>query len=127
MSDYPKFQTAFNIGNNNEERTNAFEMYQKAFNAKKISETIPPDGWEIHIAMEINGYEFLLLPGEKDAAGGRVYCQFQYNSEDELRQTYDVLSREAINSSITTDFWSPLFAIVTDKYGINWCLYMISK
>jgi uncharacterized glyoxalase superfamily protein PhnB len=124
MSKYPKFQTVFNIADNNDDRINAFELYQKAFNAKKISEQIPPDGGDIHIAMEINGFEFLLLPGEKDVGGGRVYCQFRFDNEDDLRKAYDVLSQEAFEYSISTDFWSPLFALVTDKYDIKWCLYI---
>ena len=46
---------AFNIGKTNEERIEAFTMYQKAFGAVKISESVAPGCSDIHIVMEIGG------------------------------------------------------------------------
>jgi hypothetical protein len=51
MSEYPKFSLAINIAGNNEKRLAAFELYQKAFNAEKVSESTPPDGDDLHIVM----------------------------------------------------------------------------
>ena len=63
MSKYPKFKMSFGIGSTNEERIEAFEMYQKAFNAIKIWEGTPPNGGDIHFTISINEFEILLGPG----------------------------------------------------------------
>ncbi|MDR1690135.1 MAG: hypothetical protein LBS21_16255 [Clostridiales bacterium] len=52
MSNSPKFKMALAICKTNEERIEAFEMYQKAFGAKKTWEGAPPDGGDIHIGMD---------------------------------------------------------------------------
>ena len=62
MSVYPKFSMTFNIGATNDERIEAFTMYQQAFDAKKLSETTSPGG-DVHIIMEINGFSIMLAPG----------------------------------------------------------------
>ena len=49
MNNYPKTSLAFGIAGNNEDRIKAFELYQKAFNAKKIYESTPSDGDDLHI------------------------------------------------------------------------------
>ena len=53
MGAYPKFTMSFSIGPSNKERIEAFELYQRAFKAKKLLESTPPDNDDIHIMMEI--------------------------------------------------------------------------
>ena len=124
MSKYPKFGMAFNIGKTNEERIEAFELYKKAFNAKNISESTPPDGDDIHIMMEINGFEILLAPGGKveKVLENTMVCEFQFDNENDLRQAYDVLIQEGVNYSIGSYPWAPVGAFVIDKFGIHWWL-----
>ncbi len=38
MGAYPKFTMSFSIGPSNKERIEAFELYQRAFKAKKLLE-----------------------------------------------------------------------------------------
>jgi uncharacterized glyoxalase superfamily protein PhnB len=129
MSNFPKFGVAFNVGNNNEDRIKAFELYQKAFNAKKISESINPDGGDIHIVMDINGFEILLAPGGENAVGGEkgkenvVVCELKFDNENDLRKAYDVLIQDGYNYSIGSFPWATVFALVTDKYRVEWGLY----
>lgn len=40
MGAYPKFTMSFSIGSSNKERIEAFELYQRAFKAKKY--------WKVH-------------------------------------------------------------------------------
>ena len=47
MSKYPQFTLSFNIGPTNQERIDAYELYHRAFKAKKLSESKPPDGDDI--------------------------------------------------------------------------------
>ncbi len=122
MSKYPKFSAAFNIANNNDDRIRAFELYQKAFDAKKISESVPPDGWDIHIVMEINEFVILLAPGGEKGKENVVTCQLQFDNENDLRKAYDVLIQEGQDYSIGSYPWASVGALVTDKYGVRWWL-----
>ena len=122
MLNYPKFSLTFNICNNNEDRIKALELYQRAFNATKISESIPPGGWEIHILMEINGFYILLAPGGEKNEEHIVTCELMFNNEIDLHKAYDALIQEGKNYSIGSYPWAPVGALVTDKYGVTWWL-----
>jgi uncharacterized glyoxalase superfamily protein PhnB len=128
MSEYPKFKMSFEIGSTNEERFEAFNLYQEAFNAVKTAESIPPDGRDIHISMEINGFPFFIGPGgqdkERDGLKLGIVCELHYDKEDDLRRAYAVLAREGRSCSLEGPFpWATLLALVTDKFGIGWALY----
>jgi uncharacterized glyoxalase superfamily protein PhnB len=124
MSKYPQFSLAVNLCDNNIERIEAFELYKKVFNAKKISESYPPDGSDIHIVMEINGFVILLAPGEKEAHNSMITCQLKFENENNLRRAYDLLIQEGRDYSIGSYPWAAIGALVTDKYGITWWLYI---
>ena len=130
MSEYPKFKIAFSIGSTNEERIEAFELYQQAFNARKISEGTPPDGDDIHIMMEINGFGILLGPGGKveKVLEHAVTCEIHFDNENDLRKAYDALVQEGQNYSLEGPYpWATVLALVTDKYGIGWAFYFTEK
>ncbi|MCL2488596.1 MAG: hypothetical protein FWE80_07925 [Oscillospiraceae bacterium] len=132
MEKFPFLLVVLEINGSNEERMEAFELYKKAFNAKKISGDLPPDNvppeslrsdeLEVHILMEINGYQFGIFPGEGYNSRGNVCCQFEFDNEDDLRKAYDVLSEGASEYSMSAPFWCKLHATVTDKYSILWSL-----
>lgn len=126
VPEYPVMKLAFSIGSTNAERLEAFELYRQAFNARKISESTPPDGDDLHIMMEINGFEILLGPGAKveKVLEHAVTCELHFDVECGLRQAYDVLIREGRQYSLTGPYpWATLLALVTDKFGIGWALY----
>ena len=126
MSVYPKFEMAFNIGSTNAERIEAFEMYQKAFNATKTGEGTPPDSDDIHIDIEINGFEILLAPGGKveKITENAMCCEIHFDNEHDLRKAYDILSKESPRHSLDGLFdWAALLALVIDKFGVCWALY----
>ena len=119
----PELMVVFDISGNDEKRIEAFKLYQNAFNAKNLSgDLIPDESGEVHIIMEINGHKFGIFPGIGYNSRGNTSCQFEFETEDELRKTYEVLSQEAQEHSIDTPFWCKICASVTDKYGIFWCL-----
>lgn len=126
MPQYPKMKLAFNIGSTNGERIEAFELYHKAFGAVKIAESTPPDGDELHILMEINGFEILLAPGGKvqKVPENAVTCEMHFDREHDLHKAYDALAREGRNCSLEGPYpWATVLALVTDKFGVAWALY----
>jgi len=126
MGEYPKFKMSFCIGKTNEERIEAFEMYQQAFGAKKTWEGVPPDGGDIHIGMDINGVEFLIGPGGKveKILENAMCCEFHFDSEQDLRKAYDILIQDSPRYSLEGPYpWATVLGLVIDKFGIAWALY----
>lgn len=126
MSKYPQFTMSFNIGLSNKERIEAFELYQKAFNAKKLSESTPPNGNDIHIMMEIYGLEILIGPGSVAGTGfeSALSCEIRFDKEDDFRKAYDEIRKDAQSQSIEGPYpWATLLGLVIDKFGIGWALY----
>lgn len=125
MPTFPKFSVSFDISGSNEERVEAFKLYQRAFNAIKTVESIPPDSHDIHIVMEINGFEILLGPGPEKGINDVFCCRVQYDNEDEggLRKAYEILIQEGKDYYIGSYPWAPLGAYVKDKYGVRWWLF----
>lgn len=133
-----KFTMSFSIGSTNDaykdnkERLDAYELYRKAFNAKKLGEEGPPEYDDIHIMMEIYGLEILLGPGGGKAGTGFdniLNCEVRFDNEAEFRRAYDVLV-EADSKSHSLDGpypWATLLGLVVDKFGIGWALYYNEK
>jgi DNA-binding transcriptional MerR regulator/uncharacterized glyoxalase superfamily protein PhnB len=98
----------------------ACEMYGKAFGAEKLSEErgdFVPGGW---IGMDIKLFNFtIFMQSTSNPLGGN--CCTKFASQKELRKAYDVVKEEAIECSLNIDWhWTPLSAIVKDKFGVNW-------
>jgi len=122
MQKSPELYVVLSI-DGDDKRLEAFKLYQDAFNAKNLADDLLPDeSGEIHIQMEINGHKFGIFPGDGHNSRGNITCQFEFETEDELRKAYKILSKEAQEHSIGTAFWCKLFATVTDKFGIFWSL-----
>lgn len=123
MPDYPRLSLAFNIASNNQDRIEAFELYQKAFDAIKVWEAgNAPDGNGIHIGMQINGFPVMLGPGGEKNEEHVVTVELMFDNEADLRRAYDILKEEGQNYSIGSYPWAPVGALVTDKYGVTWWL-----
>ncbi len=121
-----KFAIAFNIGKTNEERNEAFAMYQKAFSAVKLWESPAPGCEDLHIGMELGGINVLLAPGGKveKTTENAMCCEFSFDNEEELRNAYDILSVDALSYSLEGPFpWAQLLGLVVDKFGVCWALY----
>ena len=121
---------SFSIGSTNKERIEAFEMYQQAFDARKIYEGTPPVGDDIHILMEINGFEILLGPGGKveKVLENAMTCEVHFDDENDLRKAYDVLIQAGQKYSLEGPYpWATVLGLVTDKFGIGWALYFNGK
>ena len=126
MSKYPQFSVSFSIGPTNKERLEAFEIYRRAFKAKKVSESTPPDCDDIHIMMDIYGTEILIGPGNVAGTGfeNTLCCEIRFDKEDDFHQAYDEISKDAQRHWVEGPYpWATLLGLVVDKFGIGWALY----
>ena len=99
----------------------ACEMYGKAFGAKKLSEDTSAADWIADwIGVDIKVFNFtIFMQSTSNPLGGN--CCIKFTSQNELRKAYDVVKEEAIECSLNTDWhWTPLSAIIKDKFGVNW-------
>ena len=105
--------------------TKAYELYHEAFGAKKISEDKGDDGW-IGIDIGLFGFNIFVQsfpdwienPPEKQGN-----CCVSFSTEEELRRAYDVLKQESCKQELNMDWhWTPLAAVITDKFGVDWLL-----
>ena len=126
MSKYPQFTMSFNIGPSNKERIDAYETYHKAFKAKKLGESTPPNGDDIHIIMDIYGLEILIGPGKGVGSGfdNALSCEIRFDKEDDFREAYNEISKNAKSHKLEGPYpWATLLGLVVDKFGIGWALY----
>ncbi|MHB1295248.1 MAG: VOC family protein [Anaerolineae bacterium] len=126
MPYYPQFTIAFNISSTNEQRIEACALYQRALNAKKLSESTPPDGDDIHIMMDIHGVQVLLGPGNAVGKGleNPIICEMRFGVENEFRKAYEALIQEGRDYTLEGPYpWATQLGLVTDKFGIGWALY----
>ena len=53
-----------------------------------------------------------------------VFLHVQFDSEDELRKTYDALSAGGtVNMPVDRMFWGAVYGDLVDKFGIGWGLH----
>lgn len=126
-------QPYLNFNGNCEE---AFSVYEKAFNGKitsvnKFSEMPDqvPAGAEdliMHIEMEIGDiiiYGSDSLPEQPVEAGSNMFINLLCESVAEQDHAFNVLKEGGIVMMAPEEtFWGSRFAMLTDKFGINWML-----
>lgn len=61
------------------------------------------------------------------SSGNNMSVVFTSDKEKEVQQAYDVLTEEGtITTALGKSFFSEMFAVVTDKFGVSW-LIMLQK
>jgi PhnB protein len=115
----------------------AFTFYEKTFGTKRkfamtYGETPggSPLGAEandliIHTAMQMGN--LLLMgcdtpPGSKDPIGG-FQISLDSTDEAEVKRIFTELSEGgSVQMPLAPTFWSPLFGMMTDKFGVAWMI-----
>jgi len=122
---YPVFSLCFHGLGSDENTKAAFALYEEAFGAINTWEEQPYNSGpgNLHIMMEINGFEILLKTQGGKHPGDRMNCQMEFNNESDLRKAYDALSREGQGEWHEPAPHAPLSSFVTDKFGIGWWLH----
>ena len=105
----------------------ALELYKKAFNADVLCEY--PDGNGGYMHAEINAYGQVIaiseIEEEVNPRNTMMFCfDFGEGGEDKVRRAYEVLKENAIACSpIGKCDYSPCQFVLTDKFGVVWCIF----
>lgn len=124
-------------GNANE----AIEFYKKALHAEVLfyqkfgdmaengQSKLPADVQErcLHASVKI-GESYLLFsdtfPGNPHSIGNQVTICVNTNDKEESKRIYDALQEDGeVVMPLQETFFSPLYAIVTDKFGVTFQIY----
>ncbi|HSU18255.1 MAG TPA: VOC family protein [Acidobacteriaceae bacterium] len=115
----------------------AFSFYEKVFGTKRLmtmkygdapqGTPVPPDAKDLvmHTAMPVGNITLMgadAPPGKGTAMGG-----FQISIDDQdqavVKRIFDALSEGgSVFMPLAPTFWSPLFGMCTDKFGVGWML-----
>jgi len=119
----------------------AVEFYQKAFDADVLAKHANEDGTAImHAELDVYGQVLALAElseirkylgitaATNDAITGNTmqFClHFGEGKEYIVQKIYDVLKEGAtIECPLGPCGYSPLMAALTDKFGVNWCIFV---
>jgi PhnB protein len=115
----------------------AFAFYAKTFGTKiQMSMTYgeapagsptPADGKDLilHTAMPLNNIILMGCdaPAGREQAIGGFQVSIESEDEAEVRRLFSVLSEGgSVRMPLDKTFWSPLFGMVTDKFGVAWMI-----
>lgn len=85
----------------------------------------------MHASYEVDGLMLTMADIFKDKAvvGDQVSLMINCDSEEQLRMHFDKLARGGdVFMKPEKQFWGAVFAMVTDKYGVEWNLnYQFQK
>ena len=113
----------------------AFGFYEKVFGTKRLmtmrySDAPPgtpvPDGAKnlvMHTAMPVGS--FTLMGADAPPGKGQPMSGFQISIDDPdqatVKRIFDSLSEGgSVYMPLAPTFWSPLFGMCTDKFGVGW-------
>ena len=117
----------------------AFELYKKVFGAKNAfavkygdapaGQPVPPD-WNdkiMHTSIPLG--DGLLMgcdaPPERSTPIGGFQISVQSKHEAEVNRIYEALKTGgSVQMPIGPTFWSPMFGMCTDKFGVAWMVGM---
>ena len=117
----------------------AFALYTKVFKAANPFQItygdapkgspVPPDwsGKVMHASIPVG--EGLLMgcdaPPDKSTPLGGFQVSVETKDEAEVRRIYEALSQGgSMQMPLAPTFWSPLFGMCTDKFGVAWMVGM---
>lgn len=107
----------------------AVQLYQRAFDAKLISENKNEDGSYLHAELDIFGQILALSESteEKNITGNTMQFCLQFNEADKelVEKAFRVLEKDAqILFPLGPCFFSSCMVGFIDKFGVNWCLFV---
>ena len=125
-------------GNCNE----AFSFYEKTFGSKRMmsmtygeapaGSPVPPDSKDrvMHTAMPLGSITLMgcdAPAGQQEALGGFQVC-LESKDQAEVKRLYAALSDGgSVVMPLNPTFWSPLFGMLKDRFGVGWMVTVPSQ
>jgi PhnB protein len=137
-----RLDTYLNFNGNTEE---VFNFYKKVFNSdfSKLMRFADMPGGEkmsagdrtkiLHVALPIGsnvlmGTDALDSMNQKISTGDNVSISITLDDENEATRIFDALADDGdVIMPLSREFWSDLFGICKDKFGIQWMINFVSK
>ncbi|HEX6226011.1 MAG TPA: VOC family protein [Chryseolinea sp.] len=137
-----RLDTYLNFNGNTEE---VFNYYKKVFNgsfSKLMRFRDMPGGDKmsntdqakiLHVALPVGdnilmGTDVLDSMNQKISTGDNITISITLDDETEANRIFDALAEEGnIIMPLGTEFWSELFGICKDKFGIQWMMNFTPK
>ncbi len=106
----------------------AVQLYQKAFDAKLISEHKNDDGSYMHAELDVFGQILALSESgeEKSITGNTMQFCLHFGETDKelVEKAFKVLEQDAqILIPLGPCFFSSCMVGFIDKFGVSWCLF----
>ena len=113
----------------------AFAFYEKAFNSKiqmcmtfgdaPEGTPVPPEAKDkvMHMSMPLGSMLLMGCDDPRDPNAGPKSIQISVSEEttDEVERIFDELKEGgSVQMPLGKTFWSPLFGMCTDKFGVGW-------
>lgn len=123
----------------------AIDFYEKALDAKVIFSQsfgempenpefpIPEEvkGRVSHASLKIGESDLMFsdtFPGQPHQIGNNVTICISTKDMDKAKQMFDALSQDGqVNMPLQETFFSPAYGVVTDKFGINFQVFVEGK
>ncbi len=118
--------------------TEAFAFYEKVFKSKvsfcmkygeaPAGQPVPPDAKDLvmHTSMRLGSVEMMgcdAPPSMGVPAMGGFHISVSDVNPDEVERLFDELKDGgSVQMPLTKTFWSPLFGMCKDKFGVEWML-----
>ena len=106
----------------------AVALYQKAFHAELLCAYPDDKGGYLHAELDVYGQILAVSEIAEDAVAGNTmqFClHFGEGGEENVKTAYDVLKEGAMNCTpIAPCGYSPYQFVLSDQYGVNWCLFV---
>ena len=117
----------------------AFTFYEGVFGAKRLMRMTfgeaPPNSHTaerdkdriMHTSMMLGSMMLMGCdaPSGREEAIGGMQISLTPESADEVQRLFTALSKEGdVMMAPTPTFWSPLFAMFKDKYGVGWMVQL---
>ena len=129
-----KMSVHLNFGGNCKE---AFALYQKVFNAPTLfsmtygqgpeGAPVPPD-WKdkvMHTSIPLGGSQLMGcdVPPDRAKPLGGFQVAVEDKDQAEVKRIFEALSAGGtVSMPMQKTFWSPLFGMLTDKFGVGWMI-----
>jgi len=113
----------------------AFSFYEKVFGTKRLitmkyadapaGNPVPPDAKDLIMHTSLPVGTITLMGADAPPGRGQPIGGFQISLEDQdqatVKRLFDALSEGgSVMMPLDKTFWSPLFGMCTDKFGVGW-------